>query len=781
MAAARRRKPNQPEPKPEEIEELETLEPLEEEEPASPVKVVCAAAKESAFDTEIEVTVPEMDKKAMPAAVAAPLRKCIAGAVAQVRYKKVLVRFAGDTLIGSAVRDGVGEVLREAKVVLGIVRRGYGDESVATGTAPKAEFATRQDGAITVLALTSELAPEDHAALVVPELEKLAGGQKGKAVKLDLRGASLAPELRERVRAAFAGATRLALGDEVLFDKELEGLAKLARGKDTTELTIGAGDEKKQLQALEFALRGADLTGQRVRVKVAGANAGTIDKVVTLVSAAKPVAIEAGEPAEVVWPRLLEVGTAEGRTVLTVRDGGRGKPGIVAAFQREVAALGAKLQGGAITVDWPAGFDLDADTEQKCITDALGKCKPGSVLCSFAGADREPFLPPAVAIANGSGGGKRVRLDTDAGKPQELVRAIERRLRRAHKELEGKPVTVEVAGSVAPSRTLLRSLVSAVQGAKVARLELDDHGKLDVLVPALLRIEKVGAALRVAVDVAGRNAAQVEQALTRELDAAELALGEAFEVQPSAQTDAVVAALVARGAETVLLLGPEPVLVHPPLFAPATRDGKQLEIHAEAPIDAARVPAQVRRELPGLLAAQGDLSQVTVTLQWPGDTEATAEPVAGVIAALIGAGAQKVLYRAGDGAAEQVHPEIVRTYVSVLGQRDASTPPLVMFGIEAGLGSKHVDAVVAAFAQHSSLIAGRRVLLVLRDGERDRPLRGEDDVVTAVRGLVDGDAAATLVYRGLDAQRRAFFEVVHSNLETIAVGSRFADPRPRSA
>ena len=809
MAAARRRKPTDSEPTPsaskeakeakeakelreprelEEIEELETLEPLEDEEPAAPVKVTFGAAKEAGFETEIVVTVPELDKKAMPAAVAAPLRQCIAGAMAQVRYRKVLVRFAGDTLIGSAVRDVVGEVLREAKVVLGVVRRGYGDESVATGTAPRAEFVTRQEGAVTVVELTNQVAEEDLESVLLPELEKVASGLRGKdlanqAVRLELRGAKLAPAALERLRTGFSGATRLALGQDVLFDRELEAMVKVTRGKDGAEIAIQAGDAAKQLAALDFALRAADFAGQRVRVRAPAAGDALLGRVVSLASASKPTAIELVRevgPAELLWPGLLEVKAGDGRMLLIVRDGGRNRAAILAAFVHEIAGLGSKLRGAAITVDWPSGFDLDAQAEQQCITEALGKQKPGSVMCSFAANDREPFFPAPVAITTGSGGSKRVLLDTDAGKPTELLRAVERRLRRLASELKGKAVVVEVAGSVAPSRTLLRSLLTAVEGAGVTRLELDDHGTKDVLMPALLRITKEGAVLRIGSDPGGRDAGQVERALQRELDAAELALGEAFEIQPSPLTDTIVTAVIARGAQSVLRAGPNPVLVHPPLFATPVREGQQLEIRAEPGSELALVPAQVHHELPKLLAAQGDLAQVSVTLVWPGAEDPASEPVASVIAALIAARANRVLLARGERAAMQVHPEIVRQYVTVLGRRDGATPPMAMFGVEVGHGQAHLEQVSSRLAEHADLIADRRVLLVLRDGEQDRAARRDDEVIAAACALVEPKAAATLVFRGLDAQRRPCFEVVHSNLAGIVVGSKFADPRPRS-
>src|SRR5690606_34073658 len=109
-----------------EAEELPVLEPAEEDEAASPVSVRCAPAGTAGYDLEVTIDVPEMPKDAVGPAVDPPLRRVIAESASALRWRRVLVQFPGQALIGSAVKDLVGRILAEAKPSKVVVQRGYG-------------------------------------------------------------------------------------------------------------------------------------------------------------------------------------------------------------------------------------------------------------------------------------------------------------------------------------------------------------------------------------------------------------------------------------------------------------------------------------------------------------------------------------------------------------------------------------------------------------------------------------------------------------------------------
>jgi hypothetical protein len=313
------------------------------------------------------------------------------------------------------------------------------------------------------------------------------------------------------------------------------------------------------------------------------------------------------------------------------------------------------------------------------------------------------------------------------------------------------------------------------------RLELDDHGTVDVLLPPLLTVTRSGAdGFRIAAVAAGRDAAQVGLALQRELDAAGVGKGSVVTLAQSSVNDAVVAAAIARGAQRVLLDGQTVVQVHPRLFAEPERKGDKLLLRAAPDADAAIVAAQIERELQPLLAAQGELGAVTVTLAWP-DADPASAPFARAVQVIVGAKPARLLLDAGAGKPQQLFPEIVREYVSVVGRKEDAAPPLVMLGIESGAEATHAEKVLAKLQDLAPLIDGRRVLLLMHSAGRDAAIRDDDPLVAAVRTFVDQRATATLAFRGNDPHRRPFFEVVHSQIAGLAAGARFADPRPRRA
>jgi uncharacterized protein with ATP-grasp and redox domains len=120
-------------------DELEELPHLADGGAGVEVEVSGSAGGEVGFDTVFAVTVPEMEKQAMAAAIEAPLRRSVAAAAAKVRHHRVLVTFLGDTIIGTAVKDMCGEVLEQAKARKVVVRRGYGDELLHESEPPRVQ------------------------------------------------------------------------------------------------------------------------------------------------------------------------------------------------------------------------------------------------------------------------------------------------------------------------------------------------------------------------------------------------------------------------------------------------------------------------------------------------------------------------------------------------------------------------------------------------------------------------------------------------------------------
>jgi hypothetical protein len=56
-------------------------------------------------------------------------------------------------------------------------------------------------------------------------------------------------------------------------------------------------------------------------------------------------------------------------------------------------------------------------------------------------------------------------------------------------------------------------------------------------------------------------------------------------------------------------------------------------------------------------------------------------------------------------------------------------------------------------------------------------VRRSDALISLLTQIVPTAAAATLVFRGPDAQGRPHFQVVHSTLRALPIGSAFGDPR----
>lgn len=813
-----------PELEPIDDAELPLLEPIEDAAPAveeGPVKATCGPAGENGFDRAITVEVPAMDKKLVADAVQGPLQRAADQAAAELRFQRVLVRFTGEAMVGSAIKELVGGILKPKKPLKVTVRRGFGDEMVFEGTLPKLGVDAQTDGTTTkVTFATAELEAADLPALLAPELAKLAAGAKGRKFVFTFQGgAKPDAALRETIGKALqdAGALRAAIGERVLFDRELADRVKVAATGGGIVVTVTpASDALVTQEALHMVLPGqaAQFAGKSVRVHfVAEIQPAERTLCLDLVRKAGPQRLEVGDgkaEAEVVWPKLLEL-VSGSETVLRVSANGRSRSAVLAAFRSELGEHAGALKGKAVVVDWPAGFAIDAAVET-ALAAGLGGTKV--VVCTIGGEQREPFLPGPVVVA-GDGELRTVRLDTDAGKPAELTRAIERRLPAVASTLRGKTVRVQIAGSAAPSRTLLRTLCGAIEAAGCTRLELEDRGTIDVLMPPLLTISKGQDGVRIAAVAAGRDPGQLVLALQRELDAAELAKGASFTLGQSTITEALVAALVARGAGRVLLDGNVPVQVHPPLFAAPERKGERLTLRAAPVADAAITGKMLERELPGLLAAQKDLEKAVVVLVWAGASEPLAGPVAAAVGKLVERKVREVQIDAGNGKPFQVHPPVPvleleaepapasaaapaaaaaprpasvpasvpasagGELLRVLGRLDEAVPPMLLLGVEAGSDDAHVAAVQQQLQEHLARFRGRCVMLILRSQGQDVPVRRPEPLVAMLGQVVATTAAATLVFRGPDAQGRPHFQVLHSTLRALPRGATFGDPRQK--
>lgn len=769
-------------------DELEELPGLGDADGADAVRVDCSPADEAGFDTAVGVTVPEMEKASMPAAVEAPLRRVVGAAAAKVRHHRVVVTFVGDTIIGSAVKDLCGEVLRHFKARKVVVRRGYGDELVHEGELPRVQVQRTVDGDVMRVEVeTGQLEAADLQMALQPELVGLVAAAKGQRLEFAFSG-SARPDaaLRQLLARTLgdAGALRLQVGQRVLFDRELERRVQLVIDGPRAKITVDPAErevETEEAIAMVLGDAGERLQDKDITVELPqSASSAVLQQCLQFCVQAEPqrVAVSRdGGPADVLWPALLTLEERGDEVALRVAAGGRDRAALLVAFRRESAELGDRLRGKAVAVHWESGTKLDSELEQQCLREGIGAFGPRALWTTVGGGEREILLPPPVALRP-EGALRLLQIDTDAGKPPELVRAFERWLPGARDELRGKPVRVAFAGAVAPSRTVQKAVLEAVEQAGAVRVELDDHGAIDVVAPPLLAI--TGSAregFRVAAAAAGRDADQIERALQRELDAGESWIDAVVTLVPSALTERLLAVAVDRGASRVILGGPTPVQVHPPALIGARR-GDELRLEVTPTADPAMVRRQIERELASVIGDDG-LDDVAVTIVWNDAPAPDAEPLASLLNALLARGPGRVLLDRGGQRPVQLYPEVVREVVSVLGRKAEAEAPMWMLGIGVGDDPAHVQAVQARLAELQQQLAGARVLLVARGDGRDLPQPGDDPAFAAARDAVTAVAAATLVFRGLDPRRRPFFAVVQSTLDALPVGKAVADPRPR--
>ncbi len=773
------------------MEALPSLEPLEslESEPVFPVKVACASSDEAGFDTAIAIEVPDLDKKLMVEAVAAPLQYSLANGKANVRHHRVLVRFAGDAIIGSAVKERCGQILDVAKARKVVVRRGYGDEVLFERDAPRATVAVRRDGLTTSVEVdTGELESDDLSMALQGDLVQLTKEVKGQKVQFTFRGgAKPGQDLRNLIAQMTrdAGALRAALGQRVLFDRELEDRVKLEAKGDvaTVHVTPSAVDaETEESLAMKLSALGDQLRGKVVRVSFALApSEGVRSSTLRYCTAGAPQRVEIlrGSGVEVVWPSLLTVEDRGAETVLQVVQNGRDRAAMLAVFTAECRDYAPVIANKKVLVAWPLGMVVDEAIESACLQPLVAQ--GATAVASLVAGEREVFHPAAVS-ASADGATQVVCVNTESGKPAELQRAFERWLRRHGPSLHNATARLSFQGEVPPSRSLVRALVEQLTKAQPSRLELADGSRRDVVLPLLLNVAgdaQSGWCLR--MEPAGRDDAQVQQAIVRELANLTDLGGAAVTVLPSALQDALIHELVKLAVGSVVVGGANPVQVYPGLLMPLRQKGG-LGLLAQPTGDAALSVRMIERELPLIEKRDGPIAGQIVEVAWAGAGAAT-EPFATLLRALIARGAKQVFLRDGQdhssGRRTQVHPEIVPEFVTVLGRKDDAVPPLLMLGIGLDDAAGHEERLLQALEGRSELLVGRRVLLVGRREGVDVPFVGDGKLVLSVRDRIAAAAAATLVFAGKDRSGRSYFTVAQSTIAGLAVGASFADPRPR--
>lgn len=813
MSAARRRKPSvRPNPKvaqpiddlPElepvdaQEEEFDVLEPIDDELPElepieddSPVKVAHAPTDEDGFDIRVDVTVPDMAKSEVLDAVRGPLGRLAAGGEA-LRFRKVVVAFGGDAMIGSAVKALVAETLAPCRPLTLVVRRGFGDELVHEGELPQAALTASAEGHKTSIKIDdSACAPKDVPFAIESALAAAAAQAAGQHVEVELTsGAAPHRTLVDALEAAFSTATSLRIDGTVRFDRELEARVVAEPAGDAVTIRVDATEDEATLgSAFDLMLPrlGDQVAGKQVTLSARdhALSSSQITRLVEWAAAAGAAEVRLtrrDEEDDVILPAMIRAAASEdgARAGLQVRPGDRGPSALITAFRRELADLAGQIEGRDVTVDWPDGYALDPSVEAACLGDMLRGAGPRSIACSFGGADREPFWPAPVQI-DSTESTIQVGIDTEAGKPVEVLRAVERHVAPwAAEGARGKEVHVEFRGQGNVSRTMASRVREIFEQASVGRLETTQDGVTDVILPPLLAAA-TASEVEIALDVStgSRTPEQVELALLREIEAAEWPANGTFRIQePGDLADRLAGLLAQRGAARVIVGSNAPVQVHPSLFGPLGVDGQQLTLHACPSADAAVVAAQIDYEIPLLLAECGELASQDVVLAWH-DGKKDEPLVQAALAAILATGPQRVLL-AANGRARQIHPEVVLDFVSVLGRRDTDEAPMILLGIDVCPEGEDADAHRAKVIEKLNLLDldGRRVLLIGRDEGQDLAIDPADGLFGPACTAAQQRAAAVLVFRGADRHGRPHFVVQDSKLEALPTGTRVGDPRP---
>ncbi len=731
-------------------DEMPTLEPTAGDDGPledGPIKIACEGGDGLGAAVTLTVTVPEMEKKAVQGAVEGPLQRAVERFGARLRFRDVTVDFAGEALIGSAMKSVVKDIVGAAKPQNLTIKRGFGAERLLEGPAPELAVASRDEDGETVVTIDgSGFEADDLPLLLPPVLQELCGKADGAKFLLEFEGgvkpdSDLRSHIGDELQAA--GARRVAIGARVLFDRELLDRCKVVDGDEVVQVTIDpAADPAITGEAMETVMpeHALGVAGKAVRVTWTSAPAaGVADHFVRLVSQFAPEHIEfvTDGNTKVVWPGVLAVAAGKREVQLRVQPHGRDHSEVLELFPQECRAFEAELYGKVVVVDWPQLFVVDEDTE-RCLAGAFDGLGVERVFCTIGGEEREPFWPPAVTL-DVADGRSVVTVDTDAAKPAELVRAVERAVPRFADRIAGQPARIVIAGDGMPSRTLQRAVLDQVAEAGPSRLEMEDHGPVDVLLPPLLAFHRSGDHdVRIEVALADRDAEQRAMAIGRELDqgsmpgSARVTL--ATDGLPDDVTQQLLAALIEHGVESVdgadgAALYPEPLPEPEPEELPEPEALPEPEPESEPP-----------------------------TLSAP-EAAPEAAPAA----------APPPIVAAGTNGATPG--------LRVLGRNDQGVPPTVLLGVDAGTDPAHLAAIEDQLTGNVARFAGRAVMVVLQQNGQDVPVRKSDALVQLLQRVLPTGAAATLVFRGPDAQGRPHFQVLHSTVRALPAGMNCRDPR----
>ncbi len=751
-----------------ELESLEELEELEELLEDDGVEITLADATEDQFDVRLTIAVGDMDRSKITGSIEAPLRQKAEQVADELRWKRVVVTFTGEAMIPSLAKELVGDVVPDAKPLSVTVQRGYPDEVVHEGKLPTLEVDTISTGNdVRVDIDTGDIDSDDLASVLEPELDKICANASGKAITFCFTGGTTPAPDSLRAPLAAAGATRVVLktdgSEDVLFDREIEELVSITSVANTTVVEVGAGKDTgatvKVLTATVEAQKD-EISGKDVRVNFGSGSARgeEIECLIKMAAKFRPATLVVGD-GDQLWPALLRVASKDRRTALKMVPGDR--KDIASALRRELGSL--KVEGQELTFDWPARMAIDG-----ALQEILVAAKPASLSYSFDGENREPIWPSPMSFST-EGDTTTCELNSEAGKPVELVRALQRHV--PAQCLTGKKVDVQIQGEGMISRTMRQTIVELLENAGATQARLIEHGNTDYLFPKLLSFETVGEGeVRITVTPGDRSEAEVTATAASELAEREIGDGSTVRIPGTPEATPIVESVIDAGASRVILEGDGTLQIHPPLFSDVEHTGDDLSITAspDAPPDA--LLTQVAHELPVILEVQGSLTATSVTLTWHGEGDPAR---ARTLDQLLEAGPAVLRLDDGGGKVVQLHPGIVRTFVDILGRRDAAQTPITILGVD----SDDAEGVVGALEKLAEDIEGRRVMVVFREDGREVTGAADNAAVQATHAFLEPRAKAILVYRQATRQTPAHFEVAASNLDGLVVGAKMRDPR----
>ena len=721
----------------EELEELDELEELEEWEPTDGddrVKINHDATGGDGFDVKLTIKIDDMEKAAVAEALDAPLRSAMAALGDALRWQTVLVSFEGETLISSAAKAQVAETMAAASPRQVIVQRGFGDELVLENDLPSIDCTVDSDPenptSLRAVMETGDLDVTDQAVAMASAMNAGLADVSGKAIDAHFRGATDPDEaIIESLVGHLdrGGATRLVVntstGARLLFDRTLESMVTIDEAADETRVTIRLGDDQETTcDAMALVLPPAHhrLNGKRVVVSCEGGRARPDELAALLCHAAgtTPARLELdhGGARELLWPLLIST-PGDDAGLVEIRPAGRDRKGVLDSLAREAAGL-SRTSGLAVTIDLPADHSLDTELEAALLA-ALAPHSPATIACSFGGDNREPLAPAALEISPGPDGQLTIAIQTDAGKPAELVRAIERRMPTLSDKLSGADVTLQVTGDGAVSRSMRRTLLQQLELAGVGFARLLDQGETVVLLPHLLsHASDDGGSRAVTVNEGGRSPEQLAQDLDSELT--------------SLIDDQALAGV------TVTIHWPEVTAEDDRLTAMTDR----LTQSEPAAIMLARPAGEPTQLYPEELEELPELDELP---EQPQEEPSSME------------------------AAASAH---------IVGRREHASPPMIMIALDPGAST---DATQASLDALSNDLNGKQVLVLYRSQHGEQSPDASAPSVALARDTIGGVAAAVLEFHRGSAGTPDHFQVTYSSLPGLTVDDRLRDPRPSRA